>query len=225
MKRLLILTLMAMLTAGAAVAENADAEGTNLVARTFQFKHKAAEKAATVIKGLLSADGTMSIQPSSNALVVTDRPENVRQVTAALAEFDTAAKQFRVTVRLVSAGRLPAGQAPRIKDDLKDVAKKLEVFGYTSVETVGDGVAETKEGEPGLLEMTGYRADFKLGEYDAASDSVRVGDFRLARVNGQELSSLMKTSLNLKLGRSYVFVATRDPKSQRALAIMISASR
>ena len=224
MKRFVVVVLALLLVTGSALADDA-AEGKSLLARTFQFKHKQAEKAATVIKQLMSAEGTMSIQPSTNALVINDHPENMKQITAALAAFDTPAQQFRISVRLVSAGRVAADQVPRVKDELKDVAKKLEVLRYNTFDSIGDAIAEAKEGEPGILEIAGYRADFKLGEYDAASDSVKVADFKLARTGNAELAPVLKTTLNLKLGQTVILGATRQAQSQRALMIVVTAKR
>jgi hypothetical protein len=225
MKRFVGVVVALLLVAGSAFADDA-AEGKSLLARTFQFKHKQAEKAAAVIKDRMSAEGSMSIQPSTNALVVTDHPDNIRQIAAALAAYDTPAMQFRITVRLVYAGRVAADQAPKVKDELKDVAAKLAVLKFNTFENVGDGVAEAKEGEPGILELADYRADFHLGEYDAASDTVRLADFKLARVgNNAEVAPLLKTTLNLKLGQTVIMGATRQPQSQRALMIVVTAKR
>lgn len=224
MKRLVGLMAALLLVAGAALADDAG-DGKSLLARTFQFKNKPAEKAATVIKQLMSADGSISMQPSTNALVITDHPENMKQIAAALAAFDTPAQQFRITLRLVSAGRVPADQVPKVKDELKDVASKLAVLRYNTFDDLGDAMAEAKEGEPGLLEIEGYRAEFKLGEYDSTSDTVKVSDLKLARVGNAEVAPLLKTTLNLKLGQTVIMGATRQPQSQRALMIVITAKR
>lgn len=219
MKRFLLIVLMLALVTGSAFAEAADQK--SLSARTFQFKHKQPEKAAAVIRQLMSAEGTISIQ--RNALVVSDYAENMKQISAALAQFDTPAQQFQLTVRLVSAGK---SDAPgRVKDELKDVAAKLAVLRYNTFESLGYALAEAKEGEPGLLNMDGYRAEFNLGEYDLASDSVKVSDLRISRVGTEEVVQVLKTTLNLKLGQTVILAATRQPQSQRALMIVVTAKR
>src|SRR5437764_13941031 len=101
MKRLLTAFCAFLLVCGVAMAEPRE-PGQALTVHTFTFKYKDAEKAAAAIKTLLSAEGTMSIQPSTNALVVTDRPENMKAVAKALGEFDTAAQPFKLSVRIVS---------------------------------------------------------------------------------------------------------------------------
>jgi len=196
-----------------------------LTVRTFTFRYKDADKAAGVIKPLLSAEGTMSIQPGTKSVVVTDRAENLKALAKAIADFDVPPQSFRLSVRLVSAARV-AGDVPKPAEELRDVAPKLAMLRYNSLESAGQAEFGGKEGDPGILEMgTGFRADFKLGEYDAASDSIKVSDFHLARLQKDQLTSLLKTSLNLRLGQTYIVGATRAPESQRALMIVLVAHR
>ena len=75
MKRACILATVLLMLTGAAFADDAAAGAKSLSVHTFTFKYKDAEKAAAMIKSLISAEGTMSIQPSTNALVVTDRTQ------------------------------------------------------------------------------------------------------------------------------------------------------
>ena len=67
--------------------------------------------------------------------------------------------------------------------------------------------------------------NFEGGEYDPATDSVRVSDFKLSRLQGEALTQLMKTSLNLKVGQMTIMSAARDPQSARALMIVFTAKR
>ena len=221
-----IVAVMLLLVSGIAVAEPKTGDKP-LSVRTFTFKYKEAEKAAAAIKPLVSAEGLLSIQPSSNALQVTDHPANLQQIAKALSAFDEPAKAFRVIVRLVSAGRVQ--NPPRVSDDLKDVAQKLSMLRFNAFESVGDATIEAKEGEPGAVEMpSGYRADFKLGEYDATTDSIKVNDFHLSKLQGpqkDQVTSLLKTTLNLGIGQTYIIGASKAPESQHALMIVLVARR
>ncbi|HEX2059187.1 MAG TPA: secretin N-terminal domain-containing protein, partial [Thermoanaerobaculia bacterium] len=210
-----------MLLTATAFADAADV-GKRLTVQTFQFKHKQAEKAAVVIKPLLSVDGSMSIQPSANSLVVTDSPENIKRIAAALAQFDTQPLSLMLSVRLVGAAR---GGETRVDPQLKDIQSKLALLRYNVLESLGSADAGGREGEPGQIELEGYRADFKFGEYDPATDSVRVTDFRLLRLEGDTLVPLMKTTLNLKVGQTVILSAAKEPQSQRALMIVVTAKR
>jgi len=224
MKRSLITIAALLMIWSAAFADDA-AEAKTLSVRTFTFKYKDASKAAEIIKPLLSAEGSMSIQPSSNALVVTDRAENLKSVAKALTQFDAPPQAFRLVVRLLGASRVE-GPPPKPPDDLKDLAPKLAMFRYNAFESLGNGDVAGREGDPGLLTLpTGYRADFKFGEYDPASDSVKVSDFRLSKLQNDVLTSLLKTTLNLRIGETYVFSVAKGPQSPRALMIVLVARR
>jgi hypothetical protein len=209
--------------ADVAAADAAQA-GKSLTVRTFQFKHKQADKAAAIIKPLMSAAGSMSIQPSANSLVVTDAPENLKKIARALEEFDAPVQPFRLEIRLVSAGRVAGNAEPEIPAELADVASKLALLRYEA-RVIGSAQVLGKEGDPGVIDLDGYRADFKFGEYDPASDSIRVTDFKLSRLEADQLAPLMKTSLNLKLGQTVIIGATKQAQSQRALMIVVSAKR
>ena len=216
--------LMAFLLVTPAFADAADV-GKSLSVRTFQFKHKQAENAAAMIKSLLSGDGTMSIQPKTNALVVTDAPENLTRIAAALAKFDLAPQQFHLNVRLISAGRVAAERGSRVPEELRDVESQLALLRYNSIESVGAADVAGKEGMPGLVDLARYRADFQFGEYDPASDSIQITDFKLSRMEGDQLEPMVKTTLNLRLGQTVILAVTRDPQSQRALMMVLSARR
>lgn len=231
LKRVLLMISMMAALSGAAFAEPPAAAAADnkpgLAVRTFTFKFKQADKAAEAIKPLLSTEGSMSIQPSTNSLVVTDRAENMKNVARMIGDFDKEPQSFRLYVRIVGASRV-AG-TPKIPDDLKDVARKLAILPYNSYEAVGEATVQGKEGDPGLVDMqTGYRADFKFGEYDPASDSIAVKDLQISRLTGaqkDQLTSLLKTTLNLAIGQTYILGASKAPQSQRALMIVLVARR
>lgn len=231
LKRVLLMISMMAALSGAAFADPPAAAAADskpgLAVRTFTFKFKQADKAAEAIKPLLSTEGSMSIQPSTNSLVVTDRAENMKNVARMIGDFDKEPQSFRLYVRIVGASRV-AG-TPKIPDDLKDVARKLAILPYNSYEAVGEATVQGKEGDPGLVDMqTGYRADFKFGEYDPASDSIAVKDLQISRLTGaqkDQLTSLLKTTLNLAIGQTYILGASKAPQSQRALMIVLVARR
>jgi hypothetical protein len=220
----LTLTLLALLLVSSSAFADAGEVGRNLTLKTFQFRNKQAEKAAAVIKPLMSAEGSMNIQPSANSLIVTDLPENMKKITAALAQFDQPAQAFHLTVRLVSARRGTAAEA-HVGPDLSDVSPKLALLRYNVLESLGTAEVAGKEGDPGQVDLGAHRADFHIGEYDPASDSLKVGDFRLSRRDGDQLTPLMKTTLNLKLGQTVIIGVTKEAQSQRALMIVVTAKR
>jgi len=220
----LLFVLCALVLAG--VTANAEPRGKNeaLSVRTFTFKYKDADKAAAIIKPLMSSEGSMSIQPASNSLAVTDRADNLKAIGKALAEFDTAAQPFRLSIRIVSAAREANAHIP---DDLKDVAQKVAVMHFNAFTREGDANVQGKEGDPGSIDMqTGFRAEFKFGEYDPASDSIKISDLHVSKIGkDNQLTSLVTTSLNLRIGQTYILGAAKSPNSPRALMIVLVARR
>ncbi|HEX9500604.1 MAG TPA: secretin N-terminal domain-containing protein [Thermoanaerobaculia bacterium] len=223
MKRALITFAALVLLSGAAFADDADAS-KSLSVRTFTFKYKDPGKAAEIIKPLLSAEGSISIQAGTNALVVTDRPEILKTLAKALNDYDAPPQAFKLIVRLIGASH--AEGSPKVADDLKDVAPKLAMLRFNALENLGAADFAGSEGDPGILTLpTGYRAEFKLGEFDPASDSIKVSDFRLSKLQGDQVTSLYKTTLNLRLGQTYIVGTLKTPQSQRALMIVLIARR
>lgn len=225
-KRIALLTLILLCLGGAAMADQAaPTDEKTLSVFTYQFKHKLAEKAATAIKTLVSAEGTVAIQSAANSVVITDRAENLKNIAAALQRFDTPPQPVQLTVRLVTAARVE-GAGGQVPDTLRDVAPKLAMLRFNSFEQLGAVNVDGREGEPGIVELGGgYRADFRFGEYDSKSDSISLADFKLSKLQGDQLTALYKTTLNLKIGQTLIFGATRDPQSQRALVVVVSAKR
>jgi hypothetical protein len=219
----IVLTLLLVSVSVSAFADDAGDAGKSLSVRTFQFKFKKAENAAAVIKPLMSAEGSISIKAAGNSLVVTDLPENMKKIADALANFDKEAQPFRLSVRLVSAGR-GADNEGRVPSELRDVAPKLAMLRFNVLDAIGTAEVLGKEGEPGQIDLNGYRADFKFGAYDPASDSINLVDFKLSRLEADQLAPMYKTTLNLKLGQTVVMGATR-PQGNRALMIVFTAKR
>ncbi len=222
MKRIAVASMIMLLLSASAYADTADA-GKSLSVRTFQFKYKQADKAAAMIKSLMSGSGTFTVQPAANSLVVTDDAANLKKIASAIAEFDAPAQPFRLSVRLISGAR--GGAGARVPENLRDVESKLALLRYDHLESLGAADVDGKEGDLGSVNMAAYRADFKFGEYDPASDSIRISDFKLSRLEGDQLSPMMKTTLNLKLGQTVIMAVTRDAQSQRALMMVLSARR
>lgn len=224
LKRVALMMVALLFVAGTLLAEPAGDKGA-LSVRSFTFKAKEADKAAVAIKSLLSADGSMSIQPSTNALVVTDHAENLKNIAKVLADFDSqpVAQPIKVSIRLVSAGKVEG--TAKVPRDLEDVANKMAMFRFNSFESAGEANVDGKEGDAEVVDLPGYRADFRIGEYDAASDSVKVSDFHLSKLQKDQLNSLLKTSLNLRIGQMYILSVAKTAQSQRALMIVITARR
>lgn len=216
------LLALLMLT-GAVYAEPAadPAKGTSV--KTFDVKHRDANLAAAVVKPLLSAQGSMSMQANSNSIIVSDSPENLKAIAAAVSQFDVPAKNVRITVRLIGATK--AAETPAVPDEVKDVATSLRMLNYNSFEAIGSAVVDGAEGQPAIVELgNGYRAEFRVGDFDSASNTFKIADFKVSRLDGQELRPVFnRTTLNLKTGLTFIAGATKSAQSSRALFVVATA--
>ncbi len=224
MKRAVLLTLVVFLCAAAAVAQT---DG-KVVVQTFKFKFKSADRAAGVIRPLMSSEGSVSIQPGVNTLVVSDHADNVGRIAKAIDDFDVPSRTFKLEILLISAGRV-TGAPPVVPEDLKEISTKLSgVLRFNSFEKIGELRLDGKEGDPVRRDLDGYHADFTIGEFDPVSGTIQVSDFRLSRYQNaqagkRELAEVMKTTLNLKLGQTVVLGASKLPESNRALMLVVVA--
>ena len=121
MKRFVLSVVIVALAAFGAAADQA---GDKVVVQTYKFKFKTADRAANLIKPLLGSEGSVSIQPGSNTLVVSDQGANVENISKAIADYDVPSRTFKLEIKLVAAGRVN-GTPPAVPADLKDVSTKL----------------------------------------------------------------------------------------------------
>lgn len=226
MKRAILITLILLVAAFAGAAQEADGK---VVVQTFKFKFKSAERAANVISSLVSAEGSVSIQPGNNVLVVTDRAENIESIASAIDRYDVPSREFKLEIQLVAAGRVQ-GKAPEVPDDLKEIAGKLSgVLRFNSFEKIGALELKGREGDSIRSDLDGYHAEFVVGEFDPVSETVQLSDFTLSRYETAQSaekktrSDVLETTLNLKVGQTVVLGASRLPDSNRALMLIVIA--
>lgn len=225
MKRALF-TWMILVAAAAAPAIADDAAEQRLAARSFQLEYRDASRAAVVIKPLVSASGSVSIQPSSNTLVVTDAPEALREIARVLGEYDAPAKDFAVEIRLVAASRVQ--NPPPVPPALREISAKLGgVLRFNRFDEIGQIRAGGREGDPLVVGLgPSYRAEFKVGEFDPVTQSLQVTDFRLLRLpegSGDVQQVFRNATLNLKAGQTVVLGVSRLPESNRLLMLVLTA--
>lgn len=219
MKRLIRPAVVMILFALAIPAWAAD---DSLVSRAFELQHKDPQSVIETIQGLLSRDGSYSIQPAKQTLVVTDTPAALEKVAGILEQLDVPPRSYTLKLTLVSASR--SGNPPQVSADLVEISKKLSgVLRFNTFEKLGATTARGNEGTNLVLALNGYHASFGFGQYDPLSQSLRIDEFRLDRTKDSTGSSLIRTSLNLRVGQTVVLGASRQPESGKALMIVLLA--
>lgn len=199
-------------------------ERAGLVAKSFDLRHKSAERVADLIQPLMTEDGSVSMQPARKVLVVTDTAEALARISAVIGEYDMPPRIYKVDLQLVSASREASPQP--VPKGMEELAEKLSgVLRFNSFRRIGQIAASGEEGDSTVLALDGYRASFDFGEYDPISRTLRISEFRLDRTGGEDAQSapLLTTSLNVGIGQTVILGAARQPNAGRALMIVVSA--
>jgi len=97
--RLLPVTLALALAAGAAYAGNA-------TVKIFEIYYTNASELKDVVASLLGPEGKVTVNTSSNSLIVIDEPEVLKQVARVISRLDRKPKNIRITVEFVEKSRL-----------------------------------------------------------------------------------------------------------------------
>ena len=191
--------------------------------RTLALRHRPASEAIAEIEGLLTAWGTVELQPQRNALVVRDTEAVVRRVFARLREYDQPLRQVRLEIQIVRAGDTPRASppdAPRLPDEL--VRRLRELLRFETFALVAEAGLEMREGERVAYQFGGdYRVEFELGVL-TSNRQLRLGDFIVGRGSADEARQLIHTNLNLTLERPMVLGLAQTESSARALMVVLT---
>ncbi len=96
---LLLVTLALAISAGAAYA------GKTTV-KIFEIYYTNAAELKDVVESLLGPEGKVTVNTSSNTLIVVDEPEVLKQVARVISSLDRKPKNIRITVEFVEKSRL-----------------------------------------------------------------------------------------------------------------------
>lgn len=126
--------------AASAVAERRAEEP--IVTRSFPVQYIAADSIATAVRGLLSVDGRVTVNPSSNSLLITDVQSAVERITQILPELDAQTPQVDISAQIAFIDRTTL-DALGIVYDLKD-SRGSQFNRVTSgaADLDGDGIIE-----------------------------------------------------------------------------------
>jgi hypothetical protein len=227
MKRLMLIIVILLLATGSGLAQETDGK---VVVQTFKLKFKSAERAASVISSLVSSEGSVSIQPGSNVVIVTDRAGNLEKIESIIADYDMPSRELELEIRLVGAGRV-AGKPPEVPAGLEDIAGKLSgVLRFNSFEKLGALELTGREGDSIRRDIDSvYHAEFVVGEFDPVSETIQLSGFKLSRYettpesDKRSRNEILETTLNLKIGQTVILGASRLPDSNRALMLIVVA--
>jgi hypothetical protein len=196
-----------------------------LLTKAFTVKFKKVDEVASVINGLLSDKGAVTLQPKLQTLVVQDYEKNLRQIEMAIAAFDVPPPSAEISLKLVRATK-NADPAP-ISDEIKNMAQVGNVLKFNQYALLDSGIIECEEGENSSLTLAReYQISFVPDIIQEGSNIIRLKNFQLKKKkkegNGKEIfQPLITVTVNLRNAQTLVLGASRFEESDQALFIMI----
>ncbi|HEV8240261.1 MAG TPA: hypothetical protein VGS57_12905 [Thermoanaerobaculia bacterium] len=214
--------MLTLLLPAAALYAQADAE---LVLHVYALRHQTAGDALGLVQPLLSPRGTVELRPGDNTLVLRDTPQAISRILPVLVGFDHPSRPVDVELWMVRASGKSAVSPPMPRqssvppDLLRALAEHLP---YEQYALLGSSKVRGAEGEKMTFQVAGdYAVRFRLGTV-VAEQRLRLNDFEVLLMpdNGDPVS-LLKSQLNLWLGRSMVFALSPGEGSSTALMVVV----
>lgn len=193
----------------------------------FSLQRQRVFDALTVVRPLLSPQGSVELDPNGNTISVRDNLTALARVATAIRAFDRESQPVQIDVQLIDAEtakispvRPSTGIAPELLDRLRQLLR------FQSFTLLAHSRIASREGEQVVYEMAqGYRVSFELGSI-ADGKRIRLAGFRMARVlPGQPERELVRTVVHLGLDQPLIMVLTRDEASDRALMLVLRYER
>lgn len=248
MKRTVFATVLLALLATALLPATAEETGQAQVASTTSFKTEIVRlkyvRVKTVVPLLLafrSERGRLDYSPDSrdNLITISDLPENVARMLAALRDIDVKPADVLFTVHLIAGSDDEGRTDPELQNDpvIKELRNLLRFKNYTLLDsTMVRGVS----GESTQVVM-GKQADFELGlrpevTREKPLDMIKVEVMLRQAVRAEAAAQtetlkaeaparkqLIVSTLNLKSGDRTVVGVSRLGGGDRGIVLIISA--
>lgn len=236
-RQLGILLVGIAFSATVAVAESPGNAGAGMRVYAYTLKHQPAHEALALIRPLLSARGTVEVQPGDNTLVIRETRSALDRLSRMLVEFDHPPEELRFDIRIVRAGPRRSVISPPEPDAgplPEDLAGRLRaLLRYDDYRVLASAGVTSQEGEEVTYDLgQTYSVSFRSGTV-MAGQRVRLEGFRIVKHvknpsnKGRQLGprELFHATLNLWLDRPFNLVLTQDESRQEALMVAISARR
>jgi hypothetical protein len=232
-------TLLAAASSGpapASAAETGAAREEPIVARAYEVRFRPLKDAADLLGSVLSADGSLTLQPKLRTIVVQDRAAVLDRVASLLQSFDLPPRNVEVTLSLFlgtdrrdeEAGRQarPLGLSREVRgvtETLGDVTK------WNAYEPLGSRSVIGAEGAPVTANLSDdYRVTFEVESVTEPQGVITLRKVSLKRVSrgpdgAERVEDLVTTSIVIPSGRLLVVGAAKSPDSRKALFLTLQA--
>jgi hypothetical protein len=216
--------MVLVLAAGSALAAEQEL-------RVFQLHFRPAREAAALVEPLLSAEGSVLLQPSLNSITVRDTPEVLKRVAEALASWDVAPLSYRVRVRVLLASMdppQPGKASPLISGIGAEISKLFHFTDYQEVATLQVTASEGSAVELAAGER--YHLRFTVKGVAQDPERVQLAQLQLARRDqgadsSEALHPLLRATVTLLLKQPSVVGGARAENANQALFLVLWAER
>jgi hypothetical protein len=221
------LALLGALLAGAPAAAQGGAPAATaappaLSVYLYRLQHQPARDAFQLVTPMLSARGTVELRAGENTLVLRDTMATLGRVISVLRAFDHPARDVQVEIWLVraSVSRLSGDvSSERLPPELlRNLREHLQ---YTSYDLLAESRVRGREGERVTFDLgNDYLVRFRLGT--VLAERLRLNEFEVLLERDDETpASLVRSHLNLWLGRTMVLALAAGEGSPHALMVVV----
>jgi hypothetical protein len=223
-------------TTGSAAAQQAQIDETkNLRKEIVKLKYVRAQDIQNLLYAYVSREGHIQFNPNMpSVLSVSDTPENVEKILAAIREIDVKPADVLYTVQLVLGSETDATTDAELKSDpiIKELGKLLRFKGYTLldatlVRTVNMDNAEVKFGPKAEFDLALRPEVAGDAKMPVVKTQVRLRQTRMKQtetnVTKTEIATLIESTLNIKSGERTVVGVSKLDGGDKGLILIISA--
>jgi len=241
-KSVLYVALLALLLAFPPAPPANAAEGDDPIeARAFEVHYRNLSDIANLVGATLSKDGSITLKPGLNTLVVEDRVSVLERVETLLASFDLPPREVEVTLSLFLGQREdaeegdgnPSSNRGALSTEVRGMVESLGDFTrWTSYELLGSRSISGVEGDPVTVTVGGdYLVGFNVDSVVERQGVVRIkfDEFSLKREvllgdGGRDIEELYTAGLVVEANKLTLVIAASAPDSKRALFLALQVS-
>jgi len=233
------LAALSLVVAAMPPATAADPSDAAVQARVYEIRHRSVADAADLAGALLSAEGSLTLQPRLRTLLVQDHPEVLDRIASVLEAFDRPPRNVEVTASLflgTERRERPAaegGEGRTSRDVSREVRGVMETLAdftkWNEYVPLGSFAVTGVEGSPVTAYFSeDYRVVFEVESVGDAAGEIVFRRFSLQRVvvtaeGGERAEEIYGAGVVLRAGVMSVVGAAKGPDSKRALFLALRA--
>lgn len=188
----------------------------------YELKHISATEVLPYIEKMISPYGDIRYQPIKNAIQVSDFPENLKKIQDFIKNNDIPPQKYKIIIKLMEASHsIEREESISDSENIKSKLKRIAPFkNYKFLDEL------SIEAEPGAfinqVIFKDYQISFILKRVIGNQNFVKFLDLEFSKIemvnkNVKTINPILKTSLNIALGRTQVLAASPSFNEKKAL--------